>query len=654
MEYRRELDGLRALAVLPVILFHAGYQTFSGGFVGVDIFFVISGYLITSIILAEQQAGTFSLVDFYERRARRILPMLFFVLAVSIPFAWLWLMPDDMREFSQGLTAVSLFSSNILFWLQSGYFDTAAELKPLLHTWSLGVEEQFYLFLPLFLIFAWRWGKRWMVGLLVIAALLSLAIAQWGAANKPDAAFFLLPTRGWELLLGAFAAFHFSRKEKPDWSPALHETLSLAGLLLIVYAVFAFTSHTPFPGLYALVPTLGALLIITFANQNTLTGKLLGNRLLVGIGLISYSAYLWHQPLFAFARHGSRYEPGAAIMALLAVVSIGLAYLSWRFIERPFRRKDVVSRQRIFTLAAMGSVAFIVFGLAGMSSHGFETARTTALQQHVLQTALFSPMRRQCHTNGSHYLKPEQACAYGGERVDWAVFGDSHAVELGYALSQQLALNHEGLRHFSFSDCPPSWGITIAEHPNCSKWTQEAVDYIARNPHIRNVVVSYRINSELFGEHGLAYPLLPNSVDAGERERRWRAYVNMLRHFIQSGKHVIVVLQAPELPRKIGALIYRNKLSPQQIRGVSREWWNRRSAFVRAHLAQIPHEVTVIDPAPLFCDNRACYAVKDGTALYFDSHHLSINGGRVVVAEILKRANTPTNMQVAMHQPASH
>ncbi|HEU4707771.1 MAG TPA: acyltransferase family protein, partial [Methylophilaceae bacterium] len=403
-------------------------------------------------------------------------------------------------------------------------------------------------------------------------------------------------------------------------------------------------------GLYALVPTVGALLIITFANQNTLAGKLLGNRLLVGIGLISYSAYLWHQPLFAFARHGSRYEPGAAMMALLAIVSIGLAYLSWRFIERPFRRKDVVSRQRIFTLAAMGSAAFIAFGLAGMSSHGFETARTTALQQHVLQTALFSPMRRQCHTNGPHYLKPEQACAYGGETVDWAVFGDSHAVELGYALSQQLTISHEGLRHFSFSDCPPSWGITIAEHPNCSKWTQEAVDYIAHNPHIRNVVVSYRINSELFGEHGLAYPLLPNSVDEGERERRWQAYVNMLRHFVHAGKHVIVVLQAPELPRKIGALIYRSKLSPQQIRGVSREWWNRRSAFVRTHLAQIPGDVTVIDPAPLFCDTRACYAVKDGTALYFDSHHLSINGGRIVAAEILKRVNPPPSMQVAMRQ----
>ncbi len=210
MDYRREIDGLRALAVLPVILFHAGFKIFSGGFVGVDVFFVISGFLITTILLSELEAGNFSLINFYERRARRILPVLFFVMLLCLPFAWIWLIPDDMKSFSQSVVAVSLYASNILFWGTSGYFDSAAELKPLLHTWSLAVEEQYYLFFPVFLMLAWRFGKRWIFNCLVFVFILSLALAQWWSSSMPMAGFFLLPARGWELLIGAFVAFYFT------------------------------------------------------------------------------------------------------------------------------------------------------------------------------------------------------------------------------------------------------------------------------------------------------------------------------------------------------------------------------------------------------------------------------------------------------------
>jgi peptidoglycan/LPS O-acetylase OafA/YrhL len=208
MKYRAEIDGLRALAVLPVILFHAGFELFSGGFVGVDVFFVISGYLITTIIISEMAEGKFSIVNFYERRARRILPALFFVMLMCLPFAWMWLTPNDLKDFGQSLVAVSTFSSNILFWRESGYFDTAAELKPLLHTWSLAVEEQYYILFPIFLMFTWRLGLKWILILLSMVFLVSLGIAQWGAYNSPSAAFFLLPARGWELLVGVFVAFY--------------------------------------------------------------------------------------------------------------------------------------------------------------------------------------------------------------------------------------------------------------------------------------------------------------------------------------------------------------------------------------------------------------------------------------------------------------
>ena len=373
MDYRREIDGLRALAVLPVIFFHAGFQTFSGGFVGVDIFFVISGYLITSIILAEMEAGTFTLANFYERRARRILPALFVVMALCLPFAWLWLLPQDMKSFSLSLVAVSTFASNILFWRTSGgYFDTAAELKPLLHTWSLAVEEQYYLLFPIFVLLTWRFGKTWILKSFVVVFIISLASAHWGATNKPIFTFFLLPTRGWELLIGGFLAFYFSLGHKQLSHKWLNELGSLIGVALIAYSIFSFDSKTPFPSLYTLVPTFGAALIIFFTTPQTSTGKLLGSQLFVGVGLISYSAYLYHQPLLAFAKHRSIDEPSSFLIGLLIAASFCLAYFSWRFVEAPFRNKQRINRKQLFTICVLASFTFALFGLIGHFNKGYK------------------------------------------------------------------------------------------------------------------------------------------------------------------------------------------------------------------------------------------------------------------------------------------
>ncbi|GIU34769.1 acyltransferase [Shewanella schlegeliana] len=363
MRYRAEVDGLRALAVIPVILFHAGFSQFSGGFVGVDVFFVISGYLITSIILTELERDKFSIINFYERRARRILPVLFFVMLVCIPFAWLWLMPLDLQDFFQSIIAVSTFSSNILFWLESDYFDTAAELKPLLHTWSLAVEEQYYIFFPLLLMALWGRGRQVILGALAIIFLLSLSLAQWAAYNAPTANFYLLPTRGWELLIGVFAAF-FLNQPLPKWmSPKLNNLLSSFGLLLILFSVFIFDASIPFPSVYALVPTVGTVLIILFAQEGTLAQRFLSYKLFVGVGLISYSAYLWHQPVFAFVKYRSFTEPSVYLMLSLCVGIALLSYLSWRFVEIPFRNKQAYSRRFIFSSGAILTAAFVVGGV---------------------------------------------------------------------------------------------------------------------------------------------------------------------------------------------------------------------------------------------------------------------------------------------------
>lgn len=371
MDYRREIDGLRALAVIPVILFHAGFQTFSGGFVGVDVFFVISGYLITTIILTELNSGKFSITNFYERRVRRIIPALFLVMAVCLPSAWLLLLPEDFVSFSKSFSYVPAFLSNFLFHKQSGYFDVSAELKPLLHTWSLAVEEQYYIFFPVLLIATRRIGNRFNIFLMIFIFMASLVYANYKVGINPSSAFYLLPSRLWEILVGSFVGYYYTNHNLKIRSHTSEQLASLLGLTLIIYAIFAFDSKTPFPSFYTLIPTIGAALIIVFANHKTIVGKLLGMKLMLGIGLISYSAYLWHQPLFAFTRHSTLNEPSLYLMALLVIVSFVFAYLTWKYVERPFRNKHRFSRKQVFVFAGFVSFLYIGIGLIGQQTKGF-------------------------------------------------------------------------------------------------------------------------------------------------------------------------------------------------------------------------------------------------------------------------------------------
>tara|TARA_B110000238_G_scaffold6233_1_gene6247 strand:+ start:1536 stop:3464 length:1929 start_codon:yes stop_codon:yes gene_type:complete len=362
MKYRAEIDGLRALAVLPVILFHAGFEWFSGGFVGVDVFFVISGYLITTIIISEMAEGKFSIVNFYERRARRILPALFFVIIASFPLFYFSYYGNYFTEYVKSIAATATFTSNIFFWLNSNYFSLGSEIKPLLHTWSLAVEEQYYILFPIFLMFTWRLGIKWVLILLSIVFFISLGVAQLGAYNSPNAAFFLLPTRGWELLVGVFAAFYLKQNMYLK-SLFLNQILSLLGLGMIVYSIIAFDESTPFPSLYALIPTIGTGLIILSSTKQTVVHSLLGSKVLVGLGLISYSAYLWHQPLLAALAFNMPFEERYFYKILVILITLALAYLSYKFIEGPFRNKYQISKQNIFIFAIVGSISLTLFGV---------------------------------------------------------------------------------------------------------------------------------------------------------------------------------------------------------------------------------------------------------------------------------------------------
>jgi peptidoglycan/LPS O-acetylase OafA/YrhL len=363
MPYRREIDGLRALAVVSVMLFHAGIPFFSGGFVGVDIFFVISGYLITSIILSDLNQGNFSLAHFYERRVRRILPALIFVLLVCFVLAWMLLPEGDLRKFSKSMTTVPLFFSNFFFWQEGDYFETVAELKPLLHTWSLGVEEQFYIFFPPVLMFAFSKAGGGRIGLLMAGlGCLSFALGQIGIYYSPEAAFFLIPTRAWELLAGAGLAHHSIRTVNPVVYLPIRHALSSLGLLCIVASIFGFDKDIPFPSYFTLLPVVGTLLIIKYADSKTLASRILGTKLCVGVGLVSYSAYLWHQPLLAFSKYYYPQQSFTFKFAILGTIVL-LAILTWRFVELPFRKADQFSRKFVFISSVSGSLILVALAV---------------------------------------------------------------------------------------------------------------------------------------------------------------------------------------------------------------------------------------------------------------------------------------------------
>ena len=456
MKYRPEIDGLRALAVLPVILFHAGFESFSGGFVGVDVFFVISGYLITTILIEDIENQRFSIINFYERRARRILPALFFVMLACIPFAWVFMLPSQMTDFAQSLVATSLFASNILFWRESGYFAAAAEEKPLLHTWSLAVEEQYYLFFPVFLIFAWRFGKNRVFWIIVFMSAISLLLSEWLWRLEATANFYLAPTRAWEIFFGSISAFLVQK-----YGVQKNSFLSLIGLLAVLSSILIYDKNVPFPSAYTLVPVLGVVLIILFADQRTIVSKILSLKLFIGVGLISYSAYLWHQPLFAFARIAMPTYPSDILFFFLSLMSLGIGYLSWKYIEAPFRNRVVVKEKLLWIISAAFIAIPLILGLILMKSDNFFreawVQKSTPSEVHALnlfeeakanQNYAFSKLNSNgitsCQFFGvsediedkNDFISSIQACSkkYGKGII---LLGDSHSLDIFNILVNQ-------------------------------------------------------------------------------------------------------------------------------------------------------------------------------------------------------------------------
>jgi peptidoglycan/LPS O-acetylase OafA/YrhL len=447
MIYRPEIDGLRAFAVLPVIFFHAGFPSFSGGFVGVDVFFVISGYLITSIISAELDKGSFTLAKFYERRARRILPALFFVMFASMPAAWLIMMPHQLQDFGQALVATSLYVSNILFWLKSDYFAPAAELNPLLHTWSLAVEEQYYIFYPLMLMLLWSRGKKIVLATVFALGVASLTFSEWASFNYPSANFFLLTSRAWELMVGGILGLAVFRRISAG---PIAELGAAAGLALICLSVVLLDGEVRFPGLYALMPVLGTASIIYFASSATVVGRFLSLKPIVGVGLLSYSAYLWHQPLFAFARLYSVTEPSTTVLLLLAASSLGLAYVSWRYVEAPFRNRSRMPAWTVWKAAFCATAVTVSIGLTAHLTGGFQEIKYNQLGAEFREYDVKRRVARQERKQlwDEKLVNAAEPFDSGLPQQRVLVIGDSVANDLYVSL--ELLREREGLNQYQF------------------------------------------------------------------------------------------------------------------------------------------------------------------------------------------------------------
>jgi peptidoglycan/LPS O-acetylase OafA/YrhL len=649
--YRPEVDGLRSIAVLTVIFYHANIVPFSGGFVGVDIFFVISGYLITAILAKEMRGETFTFLNFYERRIRRILPALFFVTFVCMIAALFVSSPEQLKDFGQSIVATMVFSANIYFFLTSDYFSADVENLPFVHMWSLAVEEQFYVVFPILLLLVIKLRKKWLQLALIGAWITSLASSIYTQESSQIANFYLTPFRAWELLTGALIALNHSRFTAIlDAAGRLRSVLELVGLACICFAVFFYTKFTPFPGWYAIPPVFGSALIIIAATERSLVGRILATKIAVGIGLLSYSAYLWHQPLFAFTRVYLAAEPSLWVYLLLIAITFLLSWFSWRFVEQPFRVKENFSRSQLFIFALSGSGIFAAAGLFLHLTNGIPQ-RFDAKTQAIASTMVPSPERNNCHTDGTDYLKPEKACWWSKGAKNWAVLGDSHAVEPSFALAKHLDSAGEGVVQLSFSGCPPALNFQI-DNPGCHEWLNDAVKFLEQKPEIQNVMIVFRHSYHLFGDQLKTYPAFPDEHPAflhdldkqSARAKYMENYRLLVGRLVASGKKVYLVDPIPELPVLVERYVYnyanysKNGGKPT---GTPLSWYQERNRLILSEHTELAKSNAVfrIPVAPILCGEYLCRSIVEDKAMYFDDNHLSLLGARKLVESIADDRN---------------
>lgn len=626
--YRRDIDGLRALAVLSVVAFHAAPHLVPGGFAGVDIFFVISGFLIGGIVGSEIQAGVFSIAMFYARRARRILPALAAVVGATTIASFAILFPEDLKEYGRSLLALSVFASNLYFARKTGYFDSAADEKPLLHTWSLAIEEQFYLVFPALMFLLLRYRPAAAVPVIGIIASVSLAFSVFLTANVPERAFFSTGARVWELALGVLCAIAIL----PPLSARWREFAGALGALLVACAIFWLSEETPYPGVAAIVPTAGAALLITAGRGGeTVVGRILSHPWLVGVGLISYSVYLWHWPLLVFAKYRFGAEAGPGLVAALVAASLALGYLSWRFVERPFRHPrggtDIRALAAGFAVLATCAVAAeaIVFS-GGMPSRW---------PQQVASMLKPSANPYRCVQLPASSGWPAGACAFGDySRAELLVWGDSHAKMMSHGIFEALDRSGGSAILVSTGGCPPLSNVLLygrSKKGSCLRSAKEVLEKLAEG-HIHRVVLAarwayYAEGSRAPGEGG--QPARLSEDPTGNAATFVRLLQDTVRVLEQRVGETTIIASTPEFNFSVTltmarSLVWGRKLPTEN----SRHAFEVRQLNVLPVLASLAreHSVSVFYPDRWLCGAETCPYASNGQPLYADTNHLNRAG----------------------------
>ena len=608
--YRADIDGLRAVAVLSVLVFHAFPGFLPGGFVGVDIFFIISGFLISGIILTGLETGKFTFAGFYARRIRRIFPALTIVLTVTLLVGWFVLFPINFRELGLHAAAGAAFVSNLALWSEAGYFDTAAMLKPLLHLWSLGIEEQYYLIWPLLLMLFYRLGRRRLALVILLGALVSFAINVAIVRSHPWAAFYSPMTRFWELMIGSIAACLYQERSES----ASNTALAVVGALLLAAALVMTREHYPFPGWWALLPTVGAACII-FAGPHTAVNRAIANPAFVYIGLISYPLYLWHWPLLTFARIAHDGElPPAWLRFVILVVSVILADLTYRLVERKIRFRK----------------GWVVPGLATAMSL-IAVCGVLAITQRVVPVSASVPYLPQVSEALSDWKYKRGTVRGDTDRVV-LFFGDSHMQQY-WPRVEKIMREHKAPVHtvefHATGGCAPIPGIDRPGY-GCVKFVDDGFKR-ALAPEVDTVVIAASWFGFVARTDYYVAGLSGSPLDLNAPSSAWvlEGFEKALLHLRQQGKRVILVLSSPrgdqmdpdQMLNHAGLLKWSVTLSGP----LPRSELAQTLRSVDPKIAEIAHRVDaeLIDPADWLCSKDECPAVdQEGRPLYKDASHL--------------------------------
>lgn len=647
--YRPEIDGLRAVAVIAVVLYHAEFifreaTLFTGGFIGVDIFFVISGYLITSLILKDLREGDFSFLRFYERRVRRILPALFLVMLVSIPFAWRLLLPVAMDDYAGSILSSLAFGSNFWFVQGEGYWAEPSALKPFLHTWSLSVEEQFYVVFPPLLLFLWRFSRDHLLSVFSIGIVLSLCVAEFAFDDYREFTFYLLPARAWELLAGAFLAK--LEIDRGRGAPSgFFLLMPLLGVILIVYSIIYFDSETKHPSLFTLIPILGTMLFIWFSRKGELITDLFGSRAFVGIGLISYSLYLWHFPIFAFARIENGI-PSSANKLLWILVSLGLSIITYYLVERPFRSKSAIGRSSLLFTLCLATMVIAGFSYSALVTEGFGNRLPGLLGENFVQ----QPWTLQKNDSDEQCMGNTKFCTWtapGNTRTALLV-GDSNLASIDPYLTPRLLSSGYNVVSMTSSACyfmPEFYSIGKDGKPRVSSVYPCGIEYQSN----RLAAMEQHPGATIILAGKLAYYLREDTggFEHPEKKSVEEGYVEAVNELLEKGFRVLQLGPTPRSKTSVSQTLLNqlNSLASDDLMNLDHNAIIRMMSFPTEDfdayaadafdlLSSIEHvNYSLVFPHKLFCDSLllgSC-VVNNGTEIYLvDTNHPSQAGAEII------------------------